>query len=62
MTFEQIRAMYGSDEQMARALFEQVEIIRMELVLQQQLRQRAENRLQACLARTRQITDRGIDE
>lgn len=44
-TFEQARALFGSDEQMARALFEQVAMLRMELLLQQQLRHRAEDRL-----------------
>jgi len=45
-TFEQTRAMYGSDEQMARALFEQVTIMRLDLELQQALRRRAEDKLQ----------------
>jgi len=45
MTFDQARALYGSDEQMARAMFEQVAIMRIDLQLQQQLRQRAEERL-----------------
>lgn len=44
-TFDQARALYGSDEQMARALFDQVAIMRIDLQLQQQLRQRAEERL-----------------
>ena len=44
-TFDQVRALYGSDEQMARAMFEQVAIMRIDLQLQQQLRQRAEERL-----------------
>lgn len=44
-TFEQARALSGSDEQMARALFEQVAIMRIELQLQQQLRHRAEEKL-----------------
>ena len=45
-TFEQARAMHGSDEQMARALFEQLAIMRLELELQQALRRRAEEKLQ----------------
>lgn len=45
-TFEQARAMYGSDEQMARALFEQLAITRLDLELQTALRHRAENKLQ----------------
>jgi hypothetical protein len=44
-TFEQTRALFGSDEQMARALFEQVAIMRIDLQLQQQLRHRAEEKL-----------------
>lgn len=46
-TFEQARAMYGSDEQMARALFEQLAIVRLDLELQSALRRRAEEKLQA---------------
>lgn len=45
-TFEQARAMYGSDEQMARALFEQLAIARLDLELQSALRHRAESKLQ----------------
>jgi len=45
-TFEQARVLYGSDEQMARALFEQLAITRLELELQQAQRRRAENKLQ----------------
>ena len=52
-TFEQARAMYGSDEQMARALFEQLAIARLELELQRALRRRAEEKLQMQYARTR---------
>jgi hypothetical protein len=44
-TFEQARALYGSDEQMARALFEMVAIMRSDLQLQQALRRRAEDKL-----------------
>jgi hypothetical protein len=44
-TFEQARALYGSDEQMARALFEQLAIARLDLELQRALRQRAEAKL-----------------
>ncbi|KQQ93651.1 hypothetical protein [Massilia sp. Leaf139] len=46
-TFEQTRALYGSDEQMARALFEQLTITRLDLELQSALRRRAEDKLQA---------------
>jgi len=46
-TFEQARAVYGGDEQMARALFEQLAIVRLDLELQQGLRRRAEDKLQA---------------
>jgi len=44
-TFEQARAVYGSDEQMARALFEQLAITRLDLELQSALRRRAEEKL-----------------
>lgn len=44
-TFEQARALYGSDEQMARALFDQVAVLRLDLQLQQALRRRAEAQL-----------------
>lgn len=50
-TFERVRALYGSDEQMARDLFEQLVIVRIDLELQQALRRRAEDRLQGCLAK-----------
>lgn len=43
--FEQARALYGSDEQMARALFDQVAVLRLDLQLQQALRRRAEAKL-----------------
>jgi len=46
-TFEQARAVYGSDEQMARALFEQLAITRLDLELQSALRRRAEEKLLA---------------
>ena len=46
MTFEQARALYGSDEQMARALFEQVAVMRLDLELQQALRRRAEEKVE----------------
>jgi hypothetical protein len=45
-TFDQARALYGSDDQMARALFEQLTIMRLDLDLQQELRRRAEEKLQ----------------
>ena len=45
-TFDQARAIYGSDEQMARALFEQVAVMRLDLELQQALRRRAEEKLE----------------
>ena len=43
--YEQARALYGSDEQMAQALFEQVTILRLDLELQRSLRLRAEEKL-----------------
>lgn len=46
-TYEQARAVYGSDEQMARALFEQLAITRLDLELQSALRRRAEEKLRA---------------
>ena len=46
-TFEQARAMFGSDAQMARALFDQLAIVRLDLKLQQALRRRAEDRVRA---------------
>ena len=61
-TFERARAMYGSDEQMARDLFEQLVIVRIDLELQQALRRRAEDRLQACLTKTKSRNDGGMKE
>jgi hypothetical protein len=46
-TFEQARALYGSDEQMARSLFEQLAITRLDLELQSALRRRTEEKLLA---------------
>ena len=46
-TFELARALYGSDEQMARELFEQLVIARLDLQLQCALRRRAEDALQS---------------
>lgn len=46
-TFEQARALYSSDEQMARAMFEQLAIARLDLELQRALRRRAEDALQS---------------
>jgi len=46
-TYEQARALYGSDEQMARAMFEQLAIARLDLELQRALRRRAEDALQS---------------
>jgi len=46
-TFELARALYGSDEQMARELFEQLVIARLDLQLQSALRRRAEDALQS---------------
>lgn len=46
-TFEQARALYGSDEQMARAMFEQLAVARLDLELQRALRRRAEDALQS---------------
>lgn len=62
MTFEQARALFGSDEQMARALFEQLAIVRIDLELQQALRRRAENRLAVCLTQMTMKNDGGITE
>jgi hypothetical protein len=44
-TFEQARAMYASDEQMARDLFTQLRIASDLVVLEQSLRRRAEAQL-----------------
>jgi hypothetical protein len=52
-TFERARALYGSDEQMARDLFEQLIRVRIDFELQRHLRRRAEARLKACLANTK---------
>lgn len=52
-TFDQARALYGSDEQMARAMFDQVAIMRIELKLQQHLRQCAEEQLRQAQILTR---------
>lgn len=46
-TFEQARALCGSDEQMARELFEKLAITRLDLELQRALRRRAEDALQS---------------
>lgn len=46
MKFEQARALYGSDEQMARALFDEVVILRIDVRLQMALRRRTEDLLQ----------------
>lgn len=46
-TFEQARALYGSDEQMARELFAQLRVAQDIVVLEQSLRRRAETKLQA---------------
>ena len=61
-TFEQARALFDSDEQMARALFELVEIMRIDLELQRALRRRAEDRLQACMAKTKSRSNGGVTE
>jgi predicted outer membrane protein len=45
-TFEQARALYDSDEQMARTLLDLVIVTRLDLELQQALRRRAEDKLQ----------------
>ena len=45
--------MYGSDEQMARELFKQLAITRLDLELQLALRQRAEAKLQMEYAQNR---------
>lgn len=59
-TFELARALYGSDEQMARELFEQLVITRPDLELQSALRRRAEDALQSrqqCIRRTNRGND-----
>lgn len=58
-TFEQARALYGSDEQMARALFEQVADLRIEMALQQSLRRRAEAKLQVAVNQIRKPQGNG---
>jgi 5'-3' exonuclease len=58
-TFEQARALYGSDEQMARALFEQIAIVRGDLELQQALRRRAEEELKQRRNPIRKPNDNG---
>lgn len=45
-TFEQARALYDSDEQMARTLLDLVIVMRLDLDLQQALRRRAEEKLE----------------
>lgn len=45
MTFEEMRRQYESDEQLARELYLQVEILQSGIVLEQSLRRRAEARL-----------------
>lgn len=59
--FEQARALYGSDEHMARELFDQMEILRLDLELQRALRRRAEDdvRLRQQVIRR---TNRGNDK
>ncbi|MFC5550757.1 hypothetical protein [Massilia aerilata] len=56
-TFEQARSLYGSDEQMARALFEQVAVMRLDLELQQALRRRAEEKLNQSRLQMRKPND-----
>jgi hypothetical protein len=58
-TFEQARALFGSDEQMARALFDQVAIMRIDLQLQLQLRHRAEEKLQRASLHSKLETEKG---
>ena len=58
-TFERARATYGSDEQMARDLFEQLVIVRIDLELQRALRRRAEDRLRSLVATTKTRNDGG---
>lgn len=62
LTFDRARAMYGSDEQMARDLFEQLVIVRIDLELQQALRRRAEDKLRTCQANIKMKNDGGINE
>lgn len=45
--FNQVRAMYDTDEQMARDLLHVLVVTRLDLELQRSLRRRAEERLQA---------------
>lgn len=45
-TFEQARALYDSDEQMARTLLDLMIVMRLDLDLQQALRRRAEEKLE----------------
>jgi len=51
--FEQARALFGSDKQMARSLFEQVAIMSIELQLLHQPRQRPEEKLRQAQILTR---------
>jgi hypothetical protein len=61
-TYERARAMYGSDEQMARDLYELLVIARIDLELQQALRRRAEDRLRTCQANIKMRNDGGLDK
>ena len=58
MTFEEARAMYGSDEQMARDLFEKLAVAQLDLQLQQALRWRAEDRLECSSHRKKKYQDK----
>lgn len=60
--FEQARALYGSDEQMARALFDQVAVLRLDLQLQQALRRRAEERLEQMPSWMKTHNDKEIEK
>nr|WP_314540044.1 hypothetical protein [uncultured Massilia sp.] len=56
--FDQLRAMYSSDEQLARDLFETLAVTRMDLQLQQALRRRAEDKLERGTRRARNDQDK----
>lgn len=62
MKFDEARALYGSDEQMARDLFEKLAVARLDLQLQQALRRRAEARLEQSDRRKRKHQDKEREE
>lgn len=61
-TFDQVRAQYESDEQMARALLEQLQAAVDMVALEQALRRRAETMLQAKLKTMRSSPRKGSTE